>query len=295
MDRLIWFKKELLKLCPEIGDAFTNWYIAAQKAGDGFSLMTNPVREADLEFMSLHKKARIPKDFYAKSEKLFLRYLDMPKTSHFNKDVKVITQSQLERLKKIYTGDDFDRDYSEMIGLYKFVGLTNTHLSIPPIFKGIELFGSPLNTHNPFCSIFEIDKKFGSLGNFFSFEFKPGNYLCNPPFEEKIMERMATKLIIALDSVEEMNIFITIPVWDSKSQREHGLRDFGLNFEAYETLTESSFCTEKTVLPREYCYWNYFTQKKVPATATHAIIMSNAKSPVKLDFFLDQWKKWLEN
>jgi hypothetical protein len=72
-------------------------------------------------------------------------------------------------------------------------GDNNTDLSIPIGLKNklnlkynlcAELFGSAINTSYKYCSMnYDVEKYFGSLGNFFKYEDYDGHfYTANPPF-----------------------------------------------------------------------------------------------------------------
>ena len=118
--------------------------------------------------------------------------------------------------------------------------------------------------------------------------------MCNPPFDEQFVKKMAKILIKHLEKSElEITIFITIPVWDSESQKKIGIRDFGMNFEGFDLLKKSKYCKEHSILNRDkYPYYNYYTEKKAPASWTHAIILSNFQTTYKLDFFVKKWQEW---
>jgi hypothetical protein len=74
----------------------------------------------------------------------------------------------------------------------------------------VEGFASPFNSQalmleQSFCSLSELDKPFGSIGNFFSTDFENNLVIVNPPFVEKILYRAAKHIIKQL---EQGNIFI---------------------------------------------------------------------------------------
>lgn len=278
------YKKSLIDLGKSenekkfIADCFSRWYLEAPR--NGIYPKKNIVNVSDLEYGNAHKNCNFDiREFVAESEKIFKSH-KKKKISIENMD-NLIMPAQLERLKKIYTGKDFEKDKNELIYTYNIVGLNTIHLSIPPIFKGIELFGSPLNTHNPeYCSPFAIDKKFGSLGTFFEFTpQKHGILLCNPPFDENIIEKMANRLLEFLEQKFKLIIVITIPVWDSASQQEINIKDYGLDFAGFEILKNSKYCYSREILDKnEFPYWDYYSEKYIPASHTHLIFLSNLKS-----------------
>lgn len=90
---------------------------------------------------------------------------------------------------------------------YNIFSSGNIQSSIIPSFKlllkqylniKIELFGSSINSSNyKFGSFFyDIDKYFGSLGNFFNMNIISGYYEANPPFDKKIIYNFFNKLLI---------------------------------------------------------------------------------------------------
>jgi hypothetical protein len=228
-------------------------------------------------------------DFMTKSEALFKR---------LNGKITIkkirVTNNQISRLKSLYVGKQFEKDKDMLLTMYDFIGMNTIHLSVPPIFSGIELFGSPLNTHNEYCSPFEIDKKFGSLGSFW--EFFPERdtvYLCNPPFDEIIIRRMASRLIEFLNSNVKLVIIVTIPIWDSKSQKQMKIKDYGLDFEGYTMLKASEYCKETDMLDRyKFPYYDYYQEKKIPASYTHLMVLSNFEAKVLIPNIKEKWLRW---
>ncbi len=299
------YKMELCDLLPHnkklILDNFTRWYINAPKRKNGISVSQDVVHIADLEFANLNHAAGINiKKFVAGATSAFSRYRMYSKRTILNyppPDLSIISGSQLRRLKNIYRGSNFDNDVSQLIELYKLVGMNNIHLSIPPIFNGVELFGSPLNTHNEeYCSPFEFERVFGSSGSFWKYKFtKSGLYLCNPPFDDHIVEKMAIRLLKELLlSQNEITIFITIPVWDSETQRKLGIKDYGLGFRGFTLLKESEFAREHTILNKfKYPYFDYYKADSpncwTPASWTHALILANHKNAPRMSSFTDAW------
>jgi hypothetical protein len=214
----------------------------------------------------------------------------------------VITKKQEERLEALYTGPDdlFEAYKNKLINLYQFIGTNNMHLSIPPIFAGVELFGSPVNTHNlTYCSPFEFERHFGSLGSFWDYKFhQDGVYLCNPPFDEAVIADMANKLMADLATTKhKVVVVITVPVWDSASQRKIGIKDYGLDFAGFTTMIESKFLRHHEILDKDtYKYWNYYTEERAPASWTHLVILSNLSksgfsknATFSVDDFLAEW------
>lgn len=282
-----------------IMDSFTRWFVDT-KLNDIFPV--EPIGNIrDMEFAKQHHGA----DFAGIDIGRFRRYTmeafeefqrcaqapsgAMPQIDH------LLRPAQLTRLKQLYTGTDFERDKNALIHLYEFLGMNNMHLSIPPIYSGVELFGSPLNTHNPeYCSPFPLERKFGSLGSFFEYTFhKDGLYLCNPPFDENVMERMAQRLLDTLDkTIFRVEVVITIPVWDSESQRKYKLKDYGLPFRGFELLKKSKVLHHTVLDKYKFPYYNYYTGRLAPATWTHLIFIGNQRI-VDPETFKRQWLEYV--
>jgi mRNA (guanine-N7-)-methyltransferase len=297
IDCLSKYKSELIELAGKqdkkylkhVEDSFSRWYMNSKKDKTNILPKANIVVRKDLEyaFKKHHKRFNIDEfmelsaNIYDKTYKKCSE-IDEDIKSYKNKD-NLLDKKQLARLEQLYNGPKTDYEYikNKLVNLYEFVGINNIHLSIPPIFEGIELFGSPLNTHNPeFCSPFELEKQFGSLGSFFDYKFhKSGIYLCNPPFDEEIISDMANHLVSTYDSLDSKihaTTVITIPVWDSKTQIELGITDYGMKFEGYDTIMESKYVTHHSVLDKKkYAYYDYYEDKSTPASFTHLIILSN--------------------
>jgi hypothetical protein len=175
--------------------------------------------------------------------------------------------------------------------------MNNIHLSTPPIFEGIEMFGSPFNTSNDeYCSPFEIEKRFGSLGSAWDYKFhKDGVYLCNPPYDTTLIENLAYKLNKNLDETKfKVAILVVIPVWDSKTQKELDIKDSGINFTGYEIMIKSKYFKKDIILDQyKYKFWNYYLEKKIPAVSTHYILLSKNKD-IDINNYVEKWKIWSE-
>ena len=320
-------------------DSFIKWYINCKKIGyyeifPASNIFTYE-NHYDLLYANLNKNTNFDINYVNKKTKeLYNTYAILCKDlidvviepgflnteNRWMQTKKVLNRSQAQRVKRLYCynynnncynynnnyhkDEAFIRNYyfEQLICLYEFIEVNNTvNLSMPPIFKGIELFGSCVNTHNTeFCSLFKIEKYFGSLGSFWDYNFhKSGIYLCNPPFDMPLIERMALKLIANLISTKyEVVIIITIPVWDSPSQKSIGSKDFKMGFEGYDKLVNNDFLMEKNILDKNvYKYWDYCTKQKVASSHTHLIILSNLshlryKKVFNLDNFVKAWREF---
>mmetsp|Transcript_22097 Transcript_22097/g.43491 ORF Transcript_22097/g.43491 Transcript_22097/m.43491 type:complete len:681 (+) Transcript_22097:75-2117(+) len=111
-----------------------------------------------------------------------------------------------------------------------------------------ECFGSPLNSRLPwFCTMFpDVDRQFGSQGDFFDQDFIRGSFEAHPPYTPSVVIRMYEHLRGALERAEAadeiLQFFVIIPHWPSRAQV--------LASDAYARLDESSFKTSDLVLRR---------------------------------------------
>lgn len=286
--------------CKFLEDSFTRWYFAVPKSD--LMPLVNVVVKGDLQYANAHRGCNFQvATVLSLSGKKFTelqRKVAKSQDVYPNQD-NLISEGQMQRLRDIYKGKDFEADKNKLIAIYKFVGINSAHLSIPPIFGGIELFGSPLNTHNPFCSPFEFERAFGSLGSFFKFSIsksKESLFTCNPPFDEDIMTKMAAQLedeLNAADKLRPKTIIITIPVWDSASQHKLGIRDYGMDFAAFDALMASKYLAGHEILDRAaYPYWDYYQEKLLPVSYTHLIVLTTGKSKYSINGIKAKWTEF---
>lgn len=285
-----------------IEDSFTRWFFNAPKKD--LIPTKNVVIPDDLFFANQHKKCQFDvADFVRLSNSEFqrLRKIKIAADEQYANKDHLISREQLVRLELLYPSKykTFENDKNKLVAIYEFVGINSAHLSIPPkIFttvKPVECFGSPLNTSYKFCSPFAFEKaRFGSLGSFFSLRIAAMEnilFTANPPFDEEIMTKMATFLIKELDAARlDKTIIITLPVWDSESQRRLGIRDFGMKFEARDILMASKFMKESDILGRnDYPYWDYYKQEYAPVSYSHLIILANGVPMLTIQEIKRRW------
>ena len=138
--------------------------------------------------------------------------------------------NRLKKKIKIFSHNIINRD-EYIFGLilrYTYLDSKNQQLAIPKnvklLFSNIgvdfELFGSAINViNNYYCSLFyDIERYFGSRGNFFDIILEQGIYWCNPPYVNIIMKNVAIKLIDALQKCKNIGFIVTIPIWDKYTQ-----------------------------------------------------------------------------
>jgi hypothetical protein len=131
----------------------------------------------------------------------------------------------------------------------------------------IEGFASPINSRfydqtlfpdASFCSLFKIDKQFGSIGNFFSLKAKQLSekvFVLNPPFIPNIMINTA-KFVIE----KNIKAFIILPNWE--------------DFDAIEMLKK--VYNNYIILQKGYhVYENADTKKMIKATFDTIVFFAN--------------------
>jgi hypothetical protein len=115
----------------------------------------------------------------------------------------------------------------------------------------VECFASPFNTASfcvpglRYCSAFNVDKQFGSLGSFWSFEpsGRDGVSLqCNPPFVPSVVLRMSSNIDTCLLEAQKNGVpcsfIVIIPSWDGTEQQQKNKPQH----QAWTSLANSKFC-----------------------------------------------------
>lgn len=151
----------------------------------------------------------------------------------------------------------------------------------------VELFASPINrTLKEFCALYpDIDKYYkGSLGSFFNYKFqKNKNYTFNPPYIEELMENGVKYLIKGIENIENINVFITIPIWDdivinSLKTKENDMI-FNIKkihkYPPYDILKKYDYTSKIKILSLEsYKYYNHFIGKFISVANTFHIFIN---------------------
>jgi hypothetical protein len=260
---------------------FIKWYLNSITYG---SYIPNTFKiRRDLEFQSKRGKVNINKILNLVDEQIKILNNE---TSNVNKKYSyknVFSDLQLKLLKKKYTGNinEFDQHLNFLSELYDFMKGFNNHLSTPPPLINndwIELFGTPVNTKNKYCSPFKIEKDyFGSYGSFFDFNISDGTYIANPPFDEEIIERMAQRLIEQLSSNEKIDIIVIIPNWN--------------DLNGYDLLVESKYLNSDRIIPKHFKFFNYYDNSFHPVVDCHIMLLSNYNTKFSLEEFILKWKQ----
>jgi hypothetical protein len=123
----------------------------------------------------------------------------------------------------------------------------------------IEGFASPFNSQiirlgdYKFCSLFpDTDSVFGSIGNFFTREFKDQHVVVNPPFVESILSAAADKCISELSKYKCKFVFYG-PTWTDAA--------FFQKLSTCDRLIE-----KKDLSPGEYYYEDLFSNRTIKAS-----------------------------
>mgnify|MGYP002654753409 CR=1 FL=1 len=104
----------------------------------------------------------------------------------------------------------------------------------------VELFASFYNVHMDyyFGLFYDLEHPFGCLGNLFTAQINYGKFVCNPPFDVYIMNRLAKFLKRQaelsesvfpvsnlpflpekVDSKPKISVYITVPVWYKRTEK----------------------------------------------------------------------------
>jgi len=184
-----------------------------------------------------------------------------------------------------------------LIFRYNLLSSNNYQLSLlPNIFKRLESkinlqfesFSSALNFNlNYYCSIYyDIEKYFGSYGNFFDIIPISGVYNFNPPFQKDIIEEGVNKIISFLSRAEinskKLTFVITVPVWDIKGKKliknnNNNNVDFG-DFIIMDKIRKCKYFKGLIIVSKnDFSYFDYnnYLTKNITIQNTYLIILSN--------------------
>ena len=209
----------------------------------------------------------------------------------FGKDYQIL-ENKDENLDNI-----LDKYIFCLVFRYSYMDSGNQQLAINQSIKDMykkcgvdfELFGSGINTiSRHYCSLYyDVEKYFGSKGNFFDLNIEKGVYWCNPPYDDTIMKRTVDKLVDILESDKEVGFIITIPIWDIYTQNKMKLnntetleRNYNpesksedhLDFLIYSKL--KPYIKDELVIPKHRIpYFNYKKYSHINAVNTYMLIV----------------------
>lgn len=163
---------------------------------------------------------------------------------------------------------------------YTSLNSLNQQLGINPQFYlelqkylnlDFELFGSAFNTTlNNYCSIFyDIEKYFGSKGNFFNYSLTKHFYVANPPYDELIMLNMSKKFLVELNKIEPLSILVILPCWD-KNENKYG------KFHALDLLMNSEYISFTKKIYKKYTQFvNHLLEQVISPVDVYFILLQN--------------------
>ncbi len=224
-----------------------------------------------------------------------------------NKYIVEYNDVVFDKLNKFYN-NKFNNKLSLIFCLlyrYNLMDAKNQQLAIIIPFKeqlkqdfgiNIELFGSSINRYfDNYCSLFyDLEKHFGSLGNFFNFQPKQGLYMANPPYDEELMENMAKYLINCLNknnNQKPLGFVITIPIWDISTlkniSKKCNIKYQNMGpYKCYELLKKSKyFYSEYLFCKKNFPYYNFSLGEIIYASNTYIIIIKNTLLNIDTSLF----------
>ncbi len=204
------------------------------------------------------------------------------------------------KLKNNYTGNPKEMDTIIWIIIFRYqlLGSNNHQLGIlPRIINNMhtdyqltfECFASAINSSlNNYCSIYyDLEKYFGSLGNFFNIDLIEGTHSFNPPYQKDIMDQGILKLFNLLDNAKAANkkltFIMTIPIWDKEGQEilnQQNKIDYG-DFEIIKDVKNSEYFIGLRIISKDnftYLDHNFKLYKNKTIQNTYIIMISTDKS-----------------
>jgi len=203
------------------------------------------------------------------------------------------------KLKNNYTYDlkNIDIMIWIIIFRYQLLGSNNHQLGILPniIDKmnkdyglNFECFASAINSSlNNYCSIYyDLEKFFGSNGNFFNINLTEGTYSFNPPYQKDIMDNGIIKLFTLLNNAKTLNkkltFIMTIPIWDKEGQEilnQQNKIDYG-DFDIIKDIKNSEYFIGLRIISKDnftYIDHNFKLYKNKTIQNTYIIMLSTDK------------------
>lgn len=212
-----------------------------------------------------------------------------------------IPKDVYDRCKLKYTGlkKYLDTNLWIILFRYQLLGSNNHQLAVLPriINKmkldfnlSFECFASSINSISKnYCSIYyDIEKYFGSKGNFFNLKPKSGTYSFNPPYQSDIITNGINKLFLFLEEAyknkKKLNFIITIPIWDIKGKEIMKETDNGIDYGEFEIVNKIKknkfFKGLKMISKKDFTYLdhNFKLYKDITIQNTYVIILSSCKN-----------------
>jgi hypothetical protein len=213
----------------------------------------------------------------------------------------MIPIEQYNIMKEKFNGeyeDDIDTLIWIILYRYQLLSSNNNQLAVlPKIYEkmskdfnlSVECFASAINSSsNYYCSLYyDVEKYFGSIGNFFNINLKKGVYSFNPPYQFDVITNGIHKIINHMNNSDEKLVFIiTIPIWDNhgKEYMANNMMENNNNtikyddFNIINTIKESKFFRGLRMISKDeftYMDHNFFLFKNKTIQNTYVIVMSN--------------------
>ena len=273
-----------------------------------YKLFRKLLKKNNQTILSINKKKQ--NIIFTVSTATNLEYINNTKIIEINKELYNRLLEKLQFFSNINTYDDY---IFCLIYRYSYIDSGNQQLAINKKIKNIfkdfgvdfETFGSAINTvSNYYCSLFyDIEKYFGSQGNFFDINITQGIYWCNPPYINITMENVAKKILNTIKNTNNNIAFIiTIPLWDKHTQSKKFtkiiknyncdlspelFKDYGV----YYLL--KPFIKYELIIPKKRIpYFNFRLHKDIYAIDTYMLLVYNNKlQPIYIKYLHEAFDK----
>ena len=152
-----------------------------------------------------------------------------------------------------------------------------------------ECFASPINSYyTKYCSLFyDIDKYFGSFGNYYLVKYNRGFYIANPPYEPYMLKLMVNKFIESCKNTnEKLLISFGLPNWGNNPAK------YG-KFEAIDIARKTKYLEFERCMKNGEVWWYDRTNNHRIKIPSHCrFIIGNEKSDILKDEFNDLINKY---
>jgi hypothetical protein len=210
-----------------------------------------------------------------------------------------------EKIIKNYSGtlsiedNNVDEYIWAIIFRYQLLGSNNHQLAVLPSIMSkmstdyglnFECFASTINCTFPnYCSLYyDLEKHFGSVGNFFNIQPIKGTFGFNPPYQKNVIDNGISNILKYIEqTTDNLTFIITIPIWDSIGQ-EYMKNEYNNNFEKQtinygefeimEEIRDSKYFKGLRMIPKEkftYVDHNFELYKNKTIQNTYVIFISN--------------------
>jgi hypothetical protein len=212
----------------------------------------------------------------------------------------IIPIETYNKMKNKYKGEETKMDIYIWIILFRYqiLGSNNNQLAVLPnvldkmkndINLNFECFASAINSNTEhYCSLYyDVEKYFGSIGNFFNIDILEGIVSFNPPYQSNVIEYGINKILSILENTNnKISFLITIPIWDTygknimeeqQSKNNNDNIDYG-DFDIMSKIFNSKFYYGKLMISKNdftYIDHNFYLFKNKTIQNTYIIILSN--------------------